>query len=234
MSEYAEVPSECQRVHDDLTLVALGILSGRSRSMVLEHVANCERCSGELEQLSIVADTVVQLAPELEPPLGFESRLADRLRENGLVGQSIFERQRSSGSFRRIAMATAAAILVLALGVGVGAFANSRGTNVGGRVGGANIDSASLTSQGHVLGEFLVSAGKPSWMFMTVDSGAWTGTVKCQVLLVGGKVETVGAFKLSGGYGSWGAPLTTSAAQVRGARLVSADGVVFASAKLPV
>jgi hypothetical protein len=53
------------------------------------------------------------------------------------------------------------------------------------------------------------------------------------VILAGGKIETVGQFTLSAGYGAWGAPLTTSAGQVRGARLVDASGTVIASARIP-
>ena len=33
----------------------------------------------ELEQLSRAADTVVQAAPEVEPPMGFEVRLFERM-----------------------------------------------------------------------------------------------------------------------------------------------------------
>ena len=69
----------CEAVADDLTELALGTLAGRERSTVLDHVASCPSCRVELEQLSKVAEAVQQLAPPMQPPLGFELRLAERL-----------------------------------------------------------------------------------------------------------------------------------------------------------
>ena len=67
---------------------------------------------------------------------------------------------------------------------------------------------------------------------MTINKDGWSGTVKCQVILAGGKVQTVGVFHLSGGYGAWGAPLAAPADTVRSARLVASDGTTIASARL--
>ena len=69
----------CEVFRDELAELALGTLSGRSRSEALDHVASCQTCAAELERLSIVADQLLQLAPEMEPPLGFELRLAEKL-----------------------------------------------------------------------------------------------------------------------------------------------------------
>jgi hypothetical protein len=67
---------------------------------------------------------------------------------------------------------------------------------------------------------------------MTIDGGAWSGTVTCEVTLAGGRVETIGVFRLSGGYGAWGAPLTSPAGTMRSARLIAPNGAVLASAQL--
>jgi hypothetical protein len=96
----------------------------------------------------------------------------------------------------------------------------------------ANLTSANLSSHAQVLGEVTVSSGTPAWMFMTVDAGAWSSKVTCEVTLVGGKVVTIGVFKLSNGYGAWGAPLPAAAHDVSSARLVSPDGSILASAQL--
>lgn len=224
MSSHVHDPKVCETFRIDLAETALGVASGRRRSEVLRHVETCPTCSVELEELVMVADTLLQLAGESEPPVGFELRLAQRLQADAS--------QRSPRRLRRASVLLAAAAVTVALGFGIGALATSRGT-VGPGQAMANITSASLSSRGHVVGEFLVSAGKPAWMFMTVDSGSWSGVVTCQVILKGGKVETVGKFTMSGGYGAWGAPLTATAGRVRGARLVGADGTVFASAQFP-
>ncbi len=62
-----------------LAELALGILTGRERAATLAHVENCPRCAEELELLSRAADAVVQVAPDREPPVGFEVRLFERM-----------------------------------------------------------------------------------------------------------------------------------------------------------
>ena len=69
----------CERYSCELAELALGVLTGRERVEALSHVESCPRCAEELEQLSRVADTVVQVAPEMEPPVGFEVRLFERM-----------------------------------------------------------------------------------------------------------------------------------------------------------
>lgn len=214
----------CDAFRDDLAELALGILSGRDRLAVLEHAASCDRCSVELERLSLVADALLVLAPEVEPPVGFELRLAERLRAPA--------RPRHGLTRRRAGMLAAAAVLLAVLGFGVGSYVGPPGMNVRSPSAEANLTSATLSAHGHVMGEVMVSAGTPTWMFMTVDAGTWSSTVSCEVTLTGGRVVTIGVFRLSDGYGAWGAPLPAAAHDVRSARLVSPGGTVLASARL--
>ena len=69
----------CEEYEDELAELALGVLTGRERAQVLSHVESCPRCAEELEVLSRTADTVLQAAPDMEPPLGFEVRLFERM-----------------------------------------------------------------------------------------------------------------------------------------------------------
>ena len=224
MNDYIDDPKHCETIEDELTELALGILSGRPRSEVLRHVGSCGPCRAELDGLSIAVDTVLQLAPQMEPPLGFELRLAERLQTSTTA--------RRSRRLRRVSVLSAVAVLAVVLGIGLGTLATSRGHNEKAWSTTANLTSAAIGSRGQVLGKVFVSAGSPGWMVMTIDRGAWSGEVTCEVTLVGGKVETVGRFKLSDGYGAWGVPLTSSAGEVRSARLVAPDGTVVATAHL--
>jgi hypothetical protein len=226
MSGYVEGPRQCEALQDELAELALGLLSGRSRAELLDHVGSCPRCSAELERLSIVADTLLQLAPKSEPPLGFELRLAQRLQASA----STHRPNRS----RRLSALCAAAVVMVGLGFGLGALGTHRSGDSQANPAAANLTAANLTSHGQVLGEVMISTGRPAWMFMTVDADAWSGKVTCEVTLADGKVEVTGVFDLSGGYGAWGAPLTSPAGQVRSARLITAEGTVLASAKLSV
>jgi Putative zinc-finger len=219
-------PLGCDAFQDDLAELALGILSGRDRVAVLEHVESCERCSAELERLSLVADALLGLAPEIEPPVGFELRLAERLQSPA------GPHHRHVRHHRRAGVLAIAALVLAVLGFGLGAFIGPPGMNVRSPSAQENLTSAKLSSHGHVMGEVMISSGTPAWMFMTVDAGAWSSKVTCEVTLAGGKVVTIGVFKLSNGYGAWGAPLPAAAHEVRSARLISPNGSVLASAQL--
>ena len=212
----------CDQVQDELAELSLGTLFGRRRSEVLEHVESCVHCSAELEKFSTVADSLLLLTPEVEPPLGFESRLADRLRPPALRPRP--------GRLLQASALCAAAVILVALGLVLGARAMGP-DNHPVQSAAAELTTANLTSDGRVLGEVLISRGSPAWMFMTIDDGPWSGRVKCEVTLSGGRVDTIGVFKLSGGYGAWGAPLTSPAGDVRSARLVAANGAVLADAQ---
>jgi anti-sigma factor RsiW len=224
MSGPFDDPRNCDAFIDELAELALGILSGRDRVAVLEHVESCERCSAELERLSLVADGLLGLAPEVEPPVGFELRLAERLSSPAGPRRAL--------PHRRAGILAIAAVVLAVLGFGLGAIVGPPGMNVRSPSAAANLTSANLSSHAQVLGEVTVSSGTPAWMFMTVDAGAWSSKVTCEVTLVGGKVVTIGVFKLSNGYGAWGAPLPAAAHDVSSARLVSPDGSILASAQL--
>jgi hypothetical protein len=125
-----------------------------------------------------------------------------------------------------------AALVLAVVGFSLGALVGPPGMNVRSPSVEANLTSATLAAHGRVLGEVMVSSGRPAWMFMTVDAGAWSSEVTCEVTLTGGKVVKIGVFRLANGYGAWGAPLPTAAANVRSARLVASNGSVLASAQL--
>jgi hypothetical protein len=161
------------------------------------------------------------LAPEAEPPLGFETRLIERYRNS--------DTRRLSTRRRRAGVFALAAVLVAVLGIGVDAIVTSHGrTNNPSAT--ARPLSGRLMSDGSVVGQVSISTGSPSWMIMDVDEGSIKGVVWCQVTLANGRIETVGKFTLARGYGSWIAPIKDSGSHVRSAQIVSSNGTVLAKA----
>jgi hypothetical protein len=221
MSGDTESSSACGAIVDDLAEMALGTLQGRRRSEVLDHVAACASCRAELDQLSKVTEVLQSLAPPMQPPLGFEMRLAERLRAS-----SAPQRQRFPRAW--VLAAAAAVVLVLALGVTVALVGreSSEASTVSG------LTSADLTSQGKVIGSVLVSAENPGWMLVSTDGVPWTGPVRCEVTLVGGESHTIGTFSVSGGYSVWVAPLPEHTGRVQSARLIDSTGAVLATAQV--
>ncbi|WP_053204557.1 zf-HC2 domain-containing protein [Jiangella muralis] len=72
-------PTRCGEVADALAEVATGAASGPDRARVLAHLADCPDCRRELEELTRVADEVLLVAPEHDPPAGFEGAVLARI-----------------------------------------------------------------------------------------------------------------------------------------------------------
>ena len=160
------------------------------------------------------------LAPEAEPPLGFETRLIERFRNSDT---------RRLSTRRRVGVFASAAVLIAVLGIGVDAIVtNHAGTNPPSAT--SRPLSGRLMSDGNVVGHVSISSGNPSWMIMDVDAGTLSGLVWCEVTLANGQTESVGKFTLARGYGSWTAPIKESGNRIRSARLVNAHGTVLAKA----
>jgi hypothetical protein len=63
--------------------LALG-LAGPGQLALVGHVAVCGPCTADLEDLVAVAATLSLLAPEADPPSGFEGRVLESARARGL------------------------------------------------------------------------------------------------------------------------------------------------------
>ena len=217
----------CDDYADDLAELALGALTGRERALTLAHVESCARCTEELEQLSRAADMVVQVAPEAEPPLGFEVRLFERMG----VAEAAPRRHRRRVP-RWVPIAVAAAAIAVALGLGLG-FSSSPTPTATAQGHGAKVTSADLLEHGERVGHVVTFGGKKPWIsMMLADSGA-RGEVQCVVVTADGMTHHVGTFFVARqGYGAWIAPLHVDPADVRRAEVVSPSGTVIAAATL--
>ena len=135
---------QCDAYSENLAELALGILTGRARAATLAHVDSCAHCAEELEQLSRAADAVVSVAPELEPTVGFEVRLFNRmgLGDDPVPVPTLLDQGRR-GTFRRVAaaprwaLASAAAVVALVVGLSIGWSIGSPSGNAAPRRSGA-------------------------------------------------------------------------------------------------
>lgn len=72
-------PLTCSQAQEAAPELALGVLGGAERAEVVFHVDHCARCRAVVAQYAEAADALPLLAPELEPPAGFEARTLARL-----------------------------------------------------------------------------------------------------------------------------------------------------------
>ena len=221
----------CEAYGNELAELALGVLTGRDRARVLSHVESCQRCSDELELLSRVADTVVQAAPEMDPPLGFEVRLFERM---GVTDRGHRRRRLRPSRWVPAVVGVAAAALALGLGLSLTSSSSSPPT-VSAQPGSGHAEhgkTAALMAHGQTVGHVTTFGGAKPWISMMLADSAARGRVDCVVVTNDGVTHHVGTFVADDGYGAWVAPLPVDQADVRMAQVVSPSGTVIATATL--
>jgi len=216
----------CARYTDDLAELALGVLTGRERARALAHVDECPRCAEELEQLSRVADTVLQVAPEVERMgLTAASRPARRRLRALPPLRSIRPRQ-------WVPAAVAAAAAFAALGFGLSTASTPAGIQANATTGTKTVLSGDFVQAGETVGHVVAVGGDRPWMSMMLEDSTARGVVHCVVVTRDGVTHEVGTFVAREGYGAWVAPLHLDPKDVQKAEVVTPDGAVIATATL--
>jgi hypothetical protein len=219
----------CEEYGDELAELALGVLTGRERARVLSHVESCPRCAEELEILARAADSVVQAAPEMEPPLGFEVRLFERM---GLT--EVTPRRRRIRPSRWVPAVVGVAAAALALGLGLSLTSSSPTPTVTAQQpnGTHRVVTAALVEDGETVGHVMTVAGAKPWISMMIADSSAHGRVNCVVVTDDGVTHRVGTFVANKGYGAWISPLPVNPDDLRAAEVVSPGGTVIATATL--
>lgn len=219
---------ECEQYTEALAELALGTLGGRERATVLEHVDNCHHCAAEVEDFSHALDALLSIAPAVEPPLGFEVRLFQRL---GLAPPH--RRRRIPVRTRRMrnSLLAAAALIVAVAGFATGdLLATSSPAKT--QVAAAALDGVLRGAGGATIGQVVVTTGSPAWLYMYVEGNHHAQKFWCEVRLKNGHSVELGSFWTGNQSASWSSKLNMPASEIAGARLVSDKGITVATAKL--
>ena len=131
---------------------------------------------------------------------------------------------------RRLLAAAAVAVALIGGGVGWGL---RDATAPAATSAQAALSTAALVTSDHQnVGQVFVYNRSPWWTYMSVNmEGQGSVTVTCQLEMADGNFQNVGKFRLTDGYGSWGSsPYTAGPGAILGARLLSANGTVLATA----
>lgn len=223
-----------EQLRAELPELAADVLDGRARAELLEHLDSCPSCSVELEELTLAADSLVHLAVESDPPLGFETLVFEQMRRS--PSRVSWRSRLGRRSLMVVATAAAAAVLAFGLGWAIHSAGPARHAVTVPSSGDHPAD-APLLSEGRNVGVASVyptgraAADSRAWLSMRVEASPWTGPVFCRVTSADGTSRTVGSFSLTSGYGTWMVPLPLAAGSVRTATLVDAHGQVLATAQ---
>ena len=222
----------CAEFHDSAAELALGVLTGRERAEALAHLDYCEACREHVRSLTVTSEKMLGLLPTAEPPAVFETRVMDRLGLTAPAAQPLRHRRRrpawGHGFSPRRALA-AAAVVVALLGAALGGW-GLHATATPAASSALTTGKMIATDDHSQVGQVFVYNGETRWMYMSVDMESGNDTVICQLVGANGHITTVGSFRLTDGYGSWGSPAWTGDGPPVGARLVTANGTVLAAA----
>jgi hypothetical protein len=211
---------ECEDIRALSAELALGIASGEERARVLDHTANCHDCSRALQQLTAVTDQLLVLAPEEEPPSGFEDRVLAQIRPRK-VRRPLWQRA------MRPAFAGALGA-VLASVVLVGAFQNDHkladqyrqalAAANGSRFAAMPVRDGAGTKRGSVS----MYKGKPSWIVVSLSPGTQLPVRRAEVVSRSGQRIPLDGFRLRAGV--WGGRLPLPLEHVASVQLLGPGG----------
>lgn len=196
--------NQCRLVAELAPELALGITAGEERARSVEHLAECASCRRLLDELSGLADDLLLLAPPHEPPIGFETRVLERIH-----GPQSQPRRRSTA--RVAAALVAAALLIIAAAAGTvlrltaadrelaSSYRRTLAVANGDYFAAKPLYGRGQETVGHVFGY----QGSPSWIFIVMSDPAPSGTFEIRLETERGR-RMIGNVRVRDGNGSWG------------------------------
>lgn len=202
----------CDRFDEHVEDLALGHLDEPLRSQLLAHASACPTCRGMLDGLGAVTDRLLELAPEAEPPAGFESRVLARI---GTPSQPR-RRHRWPAVAAAVALVTAGAAGMLAL-----------------RAGTDDAPVAAIvTANDTRIGEVRLVADPEPHVLVTIDRPRpGPGVRYCELQLADGTWVEVGSWEVADiAAGVWAVGIDGALLDAAAMRITTADGDVLAVA----
>ena len=206
----------CAQVEELAAELALGTVSGAERAGALDHLAGCAACRDLVDQLARAADSLLLLAPVVEPPPGFESKVLSSMR---VAPVQELRRPRR----RRLLVGVAAVALVAAMsGAGVALLGQETDRPVDIRTVLIADEQGQWTCRAMVYGE------DPTWLVVSLDRLDRSSSSYSVEVLHKGSPEPValGTFALEDGHGTFAQPLTPVAGELQSVRVLDRGGRV--------
>lgn len=207
----------CPQLGDLAAELALGTISGAERAAALDHLAGCAPCRNLVDQLARAADSLLLLAPETEPPPGFESRVLSRMGVAASPVVSLASRRR-----RRALVVVAAAALVAGLSVGGAAVLDDDRAPSDVRTALASDIGGRWTCRAVVYGD------DPTWLVVSLDrTDDLSATFSVEAVYAGRSTPVaVGALTIDRGHGTFAGPIELPADDIQSVRVLDAKGTV--------
>jgi hypothetical protein len=196
----------CSHVREIAPEMALGIAGAEERATALAHLATCHDCRAYLDELSADVDELLLLAPSIEPPVGFEARVADAMTP---PRKPRFWRRPLAIAGTALAGAAVAAVGMLAITHDDRQLASEYRDTLA-NANGRYFTAEELRAPGRRdVGNVFAYEGKPSFVMVSVDQGGNLpdGVYDCQFVDADGQATSFGKLELKDGKGSYGRAL---------------------------
>jgi hypothetical protein len=208
----AEGP-RCAEARELFPELAAGVAAGDERARALGHLSGCAECRRELAGFAEVVDELLLLAPEHEPPAGFESSVLARLAPAD---------PRRHPRWRRL---LAAASIVVAATLAAGAVwwqtADDRELASDYRhtlaiAHGQGLSAAPLLLAGGAeTGTVFAYQGSPSWVYVTFRPAPPKGRYDVRLLTRDGRRLALRPFTATPRGPAWGSTVEVPVQQIR-------------------
>ncbi|HEX5619418.1 MAG TPA: hypothetical protein VFX51_13420 [Solirubrobacteraceae bacterium] len=222
----------CEETRELAAELSLGIADGADRARALRHLAECPECRRSVEELSAVVDQLLLLAPQHEPPAGFESRVMSHM----APPRPARRRRRWRVALVPVAAATAAA--ALAVGVVLGMTSDDRRLADQYRetlaaANGSYFEATRLQdADGGRAGLVYGYRGDPSWIYVDVYTDG-AADYRAELVLTSGRRVPLPTLRLDPTTGSAGQAIPVDLERVARVELVGPRHGDVLTATLP-
>jgi hypothetical protein len=209
----------CELFDEHADELALGQVGEPLRSNLLAHAGDCPHCHSLLDGLGTVVDRLLLVAPQAEPPAGFESRALARI---GVPAVGRPSRRRT------VVPVWVAAVALIAVGAGTFGVAWLTGDRSPPEAVAATI----VTVNGAEVGEVRLIAAPHPHVLVTVDAPRPGSDLRhCELQRADGTWVKVGTWEAADlAAGVWAVGVDAELLDATAMRVTTDDGTVLATA----
>lgn len=225
----------CEEILGMLPLFGMELLSGEERARVVEHLPHCSSCATRARSYAEIGDSLLLLAPSVEPPLGLDVRVLDAIasepspRVEPHPGTTPRRHRRLTSRARRVGLSALVVASALLVGIGIGRTVDVPAAP---KTVTHALLSGAVGTYATELGSITFANGSPPWMVVSASHLGYSGSVTCELSLRDGATVRLGHFWISGGSGSWSTTLPVGIGGVVRVRILSNHGAILASASV--
>jgi hypothetical protein len=195
---------ECAAIRELIPELAAGVAAGDERARALSHLGRCSDCQRELAATAQVVDELLMLAPQREPPLGFESSVM------AAIAPAVRRRRWRTPLLWAASVAVTAALAAGALWWRTAddreLAARYRHTLAVAR--GTDLRAAALVlPDGTDSGSVFAYQGSPSWLYVTFRRTPPAGSYDVRLRTADGRQVVLRAFTARPNARAWGSTI---------------------------